>query len=124
MSTLGIPRVWTKNPFFVLGVPPGASRAEVERAGARLIALLTVGNAASASYSTPFGLAARDADDVRQAMSVLRDPNLRLHCELWANPILPAAPEEKTNLKPSQSTPGQDFADAARAIGWRGPWPD
>ena len=53
---------WRSNPFFVLEISTEASRAEVERAGQKLLALLTVGRTAVEHYHTPLGPAIRDAD--------------------------------------------------------------
>ena len=76
---------WRSNPFFVLEVSTQASRADVERAGQKLLGLLALGSASAAQYDTPFGPAARDADSVRQALATLRDPNGRVVHELWAD---------------------------------------
>jgi len=101
---------WRGNPFFLLEVSPQASRAEVERAGQRLIALLAVGSARVAHYHTPLGEATRDADAVRQALATLRDPNERAIAELWAQvadgACLPA------------ENPAAPWTGAQAAIGW------
>jgi hypothetical protein len=76
---------WRNNPFFVLGLNVDASPAEVERAGQRLLGLLTVGSVGIERYVTPLGPATRDADKVRQALAALRDPNERVLHELWAD---------------------------------------
>ena len=73
------------NPFFVLELDPQCSRVEVEREGQKLLSMLEVGFAEAASYQTPLGERARTAEDVRQAMATLRDPDRRLLAELWAN---------------------------------------
>jgi hypothetical protein len=73
----------TQNPFFVLGVPVTASRAEVERAGQKLLGLLELGTSAQ-RYESPFGSHSRDAALVRWAVNELRDPDRRVLHELWA----------------------------------------
>lgn len=73
-----------ENPFLILGLAPLASAAEVERTGQRLLAMLAVGLAGAHAYSTPFGPAARTAEQVRWAMAELRDPCHRLGHEWWA----------------------------------------
>lgn len=104
---------WRANPCFVLGVDPQAPRLEIERAGQKLLALLTVESASAADYETPLGPGMRDADAVRQALGILRDPDQRLAAELWAE-----VASEASEADPSD----EDAApwDAAfTAIGWR-----
>ena len=106
---------WRGNPFFVLGVSTQASRAEVERAGQKLLGLLALGSASARHYDTPFGPATRDADSVRQALATLRDPNERVVHELLAN-IAPGAAGKHTDQ------PGAAWKGAERALGWSGRW--
>ena len=80
---------WRRNPFFVLELAADATPADVERAGQRLLALLTVGSAHAHTYPTPLGPATRDAEQVRQALAALRDPEQRVLHELWAH-LVPA----------------------------------
>jgi hypothetical protein len=105
--------IWRGNPFFVLEVSPRASRAEVERAGQKLIGLLALGSAGAGRYDTPFGPASRDADTVRQAVAALRDPVERVIHELWAD--VSRAPEPSENSRAA-------WTAAERAIGWSGKW--
>jgi hypothetical protein len=102
---------WRANPFFVLGVNTRASRAEVERAGQKLLGLLAVGSAAAARYDTPFGPATRDADGVRAALATLRDPNERVIHELLANVAHRDDARRREN-------PMRPWEAAGRAIGW------
>lgn len=105
------------NPFFVLGLPPDAPRAVVEREGQRLMAMLDLGLAGVREYPTPVGPRTRDADMVRAALAELRDPDRRLVHELWAS--LPAG-------QPPPSTPEEEdvelhaWGDALVAFGWKG----
>jgi hypothetical protein len=103
---------WRSNPFFVLEVDPQASRAEVERAGQRVLGLLAVGSVVIERYQTPFGPALRDADAVRQALAALRDPQERVFHELWAS----VARRIEAHLE----TRGWDGAGAA--TGWTKIW--
>jgi hypothetical protein len=107
---------WRGNPFFVLGAGTQASRAEVERAGQKLIGLLTLGSASVERYDTPFGPATRDADRVRQALATLRDPTERVIQELLAD-IAPGAGG-------TQGEYPEAWQEAERAIGWTGKWAD
>jgi hypothetical protein len=107
---------WRGNPFFVLEVSPQASRAEVERAGQKLLALLEVGSASVSRYDTPFGPATRNADTVRQAVAALRDPVERVIHELLADVALGAGG--------TADNPRSTWTGAARAIGWTGKWPE
>lgn len=102
------------NPFYVLGLRPEAARAEVEREGQKLLAMLELGLAAARTYPTPLGPVPRTADKVRAAMAELRDPHKRLLHELWAQ--LPAVP-----LDPDPPAAAQDAPAAADAPA---PWPD
>lgn len=97
------------NPFLVLSLPLAASRAEVERAGQKLLAQLVLGVSSVKSYRTPFGSRERDESMVRTALSVLRDPEQRVLHELWLSDI----------EGDPQRVPG--WVDAFRSIGWRGP---
>jgi hypothetical protein len=108
---------WRGNPFFVLEVSPHASRAEVERAGQKLLALLEVGSATAGRYDTPFGPATRDPDTVRQAVAALRDPLERIIHELLAD-VAPGAGEARAN------NPRGAWTGAGRVIGWIGKWPE
>jgi hypothetical protein len=76
---------WRRNPFFVLEVDITASAAEIERAGQRLMAMLNLGAASASRYETPLGIATRDADAVREALALLRDPHERVIFEILAS---------------------------------------
>jgi hypothetical protein len=76
------------NPFFVLGLPSDAPRAEIERTAQRLLAELALGRQVASMYATPLGPQPRTADRVRAAAAELRDPAKRLVHEVWAQ--LPA----------------------------------
>lgn len=104
-----------ENPFYVLGLKPQASRAEIEREGQKLLGMLELGLAAARRYQSPCGPRPRDADRVRWALAELRDPTRRLRHELWAR--LPA-----TEVPPApEDTGARDapvFADALEALGF------
>jgi hypothetical protein len=90
-----------ENPFYVLGVPPDASRAQIEAEGQKLLAMLELGLAGAARYPTPVGERPRAAEDVRRALAELRDPARRLEHELVARLPPRAAsppPERATGL--------------------------
>lgn len=73
-----------ENPFYVLGLRPDATRAEVEREGQKLLGMLELRLSSVATYATPVGTATRTADAVRRAMAELRSPEKRIVHELWA----------------------------------------
>ena len=106
---------WRSNPFFVLEIATDATPVEVERAGQRLLALLTVGSATAGTYHTPFGPATRDADRVRQALATLRDPEQRVLHELWAN-VVPVGG------RASRHGDTDPWKEAEHALGWSGLW--
>jgi hypothetical protein len=106
---------WRGNPFFVLEVRTEASRADVERAGQKLLGLLALGSASAGHYDTPLGPATRDADSVRQALASLRDPSERVVHELWAN-IAQSASGTRTEKA------GVAWTAAERALGWTAKW--
>ena len=105
-----------ENPFFVLGVPHDAPRADIERAAQRLLAEIALGREASLTYTTPLGPAPRTADLVRAAVGELRDPARRLLHELRARSL----PREAQQDRGSQPE-GFPWALAARAFGLRRP---
>ena len=73
-----------ENPFYVLELRPSCSRAEVERAGQKLLGMLELELAGATSYRSPLGSHRRSPELVRRAMAELRDPDRRLVHELWA----------------------------------------
>lgn len=111
------------NPFYVLGLRPSATRAEVEREGQKLLGMLELKLSSAGRYATPVGAGERDADKVRRAMAELRDPDLRLGHELWArldpkSAPAPAAPEEP---KPPRPRADEPWDGALAKLGWRAP---
>ena len=98
-----------ENPFYVLGVRPECSRAEMEREGQKLLGMLEIGLPSTEKYKTPLGEAERTPEMVRQAMAELRDPQRRLLHELWAQ-----LPAERVAITPNGSDGGSG----------PGPWPD
>ena len=79
------------NPFLVLELPPGATREELERQGAKLLALLAAAVREAATYPTPLGPRERTAELVRGALAELRDPGKRLVHEQWARGLASGA---------------------------------
>jgi hypothetical protein len=100
---------WLRNPFFVLEVPVSASRAEVERAGQKLLLLLELGSARICQ--TPLGTLERNADLVRASLATLRDPTTRATAALWANVTLPDCVDQDENTRP--------WPEAMTAVGCR-----
>ena len=72
------------NPFFVLELPPEATRTEIERQGAKLLAMLAANVEGARTCETPLGPLPRDEHAVRDALSELRDPTRRLRHAWWA----------------------------------------
>jgi len=112
------------NPFYVLGLKPNATRAEVEREGQKLLGMLELGLQSAARYTTPMGSAPRTADKVRRAMAELRDPERRLEHELWAQleptATSPAAPAEgSASAEPHRRRAEAPWPDALARLGWR-----
>jgi hypothetical protein len=102
------------NPFYVLGLAPECSRAEIERAGQKLLAMLELDLAGAGIYPTPLGQARRDAAKVREAMAELRDPQRRLFHELWVCGAPPA-----TDAAIADEVRPTGFSAALTALGWR-----
>jgi hypothetical protein len=96
------------NPFYVLGLRPDCTRAEVEREGQKLIAMLELELRDAAEYRSPLGVHRRTTEQVRAAMAELRDPNRRLLHELWAT-LEPEAGEDQ----PAADAPSPGEADLA-----------
>ncbi len=109
----------SKNPFYILGLAPASTRAEIERQGQKLLGMLEVGMKQAARYPTPLGPFPRDAGLVRQAMAELREPDRRLLHELWA--ALPASPgPAEPALEAPPAAPGPaPWPEALDALGWR-----
>ena len=60
------------NPFYVLGVKPDATRAEIEREGQKLLGMLELGLKSAATYATPVGPGERErANEHRAAVGVV-----------------------------------------------------
>jgi curved DNA-binding protein CbpA len=108
-----------ENPFYILGLRPNATRAEIEREGQKLLGMLELKLAAASRYATPVGAAPRTADDVRRAMAELRDPERRLLHEVWASlpPVAPA-PSEPIDDRPREKADAP-WEGAMIALGWR-----
>jgi hypothetical protein len=106
---------WRANPFFILEIRVDAPRAEVERAGQKLIGLLALGSARAGRYDTPLGPATRDANSVLQAVAALRDPTERLIYELLADI---AGGDDG-----GRDAPALAWSEAEAAIGWAAAWP-
>lgn len=109
------------NPFYVLEIAPECSRAEVERAGQKLLAMLELDLAGAAVYPTPLGRGQRDGAKVREAMAELRDPQRRLFHELW---VCAASDSESSDPggRDGSITDNSDplgFSAALTALGWR-----
>lgn len=94
---LQIFRVLVDNPFRLLGLTPRASAREVEREGAKLLALLAAG-LDDPSGMAPFGPQARSAEQVRWAIAELREPHRRaVHEFFW--PACESLPVDAARLE-------------------------
>jgi len=105
------PGRFAENPFFVLGVTPEQSRAEIEREGAKLLGMLELGLRSAKSYKTPTGTGTRTPEAVRAALAELRDPERRLLHELWAS-APPPTPKPSPNA--SEGAPEASAGDPYR----------
>jgi hypothetical protein len=114
-------RRWRENPFFVLGLPPECTAADVERTGQKLLGLLALEVASAGTYPSPFGPASRTADDVRGAMAELRDPDRRMVHEVWARVTTPDEASSGDDVRRSSKESGRkpDAADESRASPWK-----
>ncbi|PRP90019.1 hypothetical protein ENSA5_68790 [Enhygromyxa salina] len=92
------------NPFYVLGLRPDCTRAEVERQGQKLIGMLELELSAALRYRSPLGEHPRSPQLVRAAMAELRDPNRRLLHELWASLDPDAGPDASPDSGPDAPT--------------------
>ncbi|MBC8068647.1 MAG: hypothetical protein IAG13_09970 [Deltaproteobacteria bacterium] len=107
---------WAENPLLVLELPAEASRAEIERAGQKLLGMLELGLRAAALYPTPLGPRVRTAESVRAAMAELRDPDKRLVHELWIG--APAAIVTTDDEDESDDAGDAEPFDALTVLGW------
>jgi hypothetical protein len=110
---------WRDNPFYVLGLRPECTAAEVERTGQKLLGLLALGVASSRTYATPFGVASRTADAVRAAMAELRDPDRRLLHEVWARLPAGGGETEAREGNPGEGPEAAGWGEAMAVLGWR-----
>jgi hypothetical protein len=106
---------WADNPLLVLELDATAARAEIERAGQKLLAMLELGINSAALYPTPLGLRARTPESVRAAMAELRDPDRRIVHELWISATAVTVPIDDRHE--DDDTGGEPF-DALTALGW------
>lgn len=103
------------NPFYVLGLPPTATRMEVEREGHKILSMMELSLSGAHVYHTPFGERPRTPELVREAMATLRDPQKRLCAELWARLGPGAKTGEPTDEAKSETT---TWDRALAAMGW------
>jgi hypothetical protein len=108
------------NPFYVLGLAPSVTRAEVEREGQKLLGMIALEMKSAATYATPVGPGKRTADKVRRAMAELRDPERRLEHELWAR-LEPAAAAAREPAPAGNRLRRADapWPAALHQLGWR-----
>lgn len=102
------------NPFYVLGLRPDCSRAEVEREGQKLLGMLELGMPAASHYRSPVGRYPRSPEQVREAMAELRDPQRRLVHELWAALETPDAASADAGPTPAGPEAFEDEPDPSR----------
>lgn len=107
-----------ENPFYVLGLAPSATRAEVEREGQKLLGMLELKLQSAARYATPVGSGERSADKVRRAMAELRDPERRLEHELWAR-LDPGSPAAEAHEERPRRRADAPWPRALAQLGWR-----
>jgi hypothetical protein len=98
-----------RNPYHVLGLEPGCTALEVERAARKVLAMLAVGYTGATTYDSPLGVRPRDATLVRWAAGELRTPELRVQHAADAVPVATAEPPDD-RLAP--------WVDALEAFGW------
>jgi len=115
MSDADAHRELVENPFFVLGVEPGAARAVVEREGQKLLSMLEVGLSQAKTYATPLGTRVRTPELVRWALAELRQPERRLVHELWAATPVAASGDPVLDEKDACEA---GWPEARVAYGW------
>ena len=109
---------WRENPFFMLGLSPECSRADAERAGQKLLALLAIDSGPAKTVVTPLGEVLRTPDAVRAAMAELRDPERRLLHELWARLPRKVPEDHATDDVPDEGDdPLRPWAEARARVG-------
>jgi hypothetical protein len=106
------------NPFFVLGLRVECSRAELEREGQKLLAMIELGIADACIYRSPLGQHPRSAEDVRAALAELRDPDRRALHELWARNVHDVDRGSGPTNRGAQLDPLRPFPALTR-LGWR-----
>lgn len=88
-------------PFWILQIDPSADNRAIEKAYQKInnSLMLTIPNAQM--FITPLGQQIRDEFNLREARSILTNPNTRLVAEFW---YLPAEPLAPTNLAAAENT--------------------
>jgi hypothetical protein len=100
----------TANPFHVLCLSVDASADDVERRAEAVLREIDAGTPGAETYVTPLGRRTRTRELVRWACKQLRDPDRRLHHEVWfLEPVDRPFPHRGTR------------PEAWRAFGWRAP---
>lgn len=105
----------TDNPFHVLGLTSDATGPEIEAAARALLNALAAGDPGAARFDTPLGPRLRDTHAVRRALARLRDPDERIHHEIWAELAVGPGPQPL----PANAEAAAGWPDAPRAMGWR-----
>jgi hypothetical protein len=118
MNEHGAARRIRENPFYVLGVRPHASRQEIEREGQKLLGMLELGLASARTYPTPVGPGTRSSEQVREALSELRDPERRLLHEIWAQLDPPGREGDGDDRPAPPERADAPWPDALVAMGW------
>jgi hypothetical protein len=107
---------FTENPFYILGLAPQATRAEIEREGQKLLGQLELGVASARVYRVPGSRNEleieheRTPERVREALATLRDSAKRLRAELWVS-----APETETRETETDTANPRSWPEALRS---------
>jgi hypothetical protein len=100
-------------PFWILQIDPSADNRSIEKAYQKINNSLMLKIPNAEIFITPLGQQTRDEFNLREARSILTNPNTRLVAEFW---YLPAEPIAAASLSGSEDT-AKTSVDWCRELG-------
>lgn len=79
-------------PFWILELDPSADNRSIEKAYQKINGSLMLKIPNADIFITPLGPQTRDEFNLREARSILTNPNTRLVAEFWYLPAIPIVP--------------------------------
>lgn len=105
------------NPFYILGLRPDNTKAEIEERARWLIDRLAVHPGPEETYATPLGRFPLTRGLVDDALKELGQPTRRLSHEIWAH-LEPGLEETPPAALPGQDLKPFDWSRLRLLVGW------